>query len=110
MTKLSVMYNILLKLSSLLFSETKILEINRLLSKVKGFDAFERILNKFGYSIGDGFSRNKYYLKKDDEIVDDMHLRGNHEKFQLISKKPKKRKIPSDAFWSPAAIYEREDK
>jgi hypothetical protein len=81
------------------------------LSIAKGWDSFEKILNKHNFSIGESFGKDKYYLKQDGKNSDGAYLRGNHEKLQIIEDKPKikKRRVPKDAQWSWAAKYEREE-
>ena len=68
-----------------------------------------------GYAIEDEFSKGKYRLSRDGELISNAYLSGNYEGVRIVlgeipepeSKPKKKYHIPADAYFSPGAIYER---
>jgi hypothetical protein len=106
------MFDLVLKFASEFVINVRVSNINTQLSQVLGFDAFARVLERFGYSIGKSFAKNKYFLLQNGAPVEDMYLRGDHEELRVIPEKPKvpKRRIPLDAYWSPGAKYDLEEK
>ena len=103
------MFDLVLKFASEFVINVRVSNINTQLSQAKGLDACARVLERFGYSIGQRFAKNKYFLLQNGTPVEDMYLRGDHEELRVIPEKPKvpKKRIPPDAYWSPAAIYEK---
>lgn len=110
------MYQQILKLASkflsdsLQLNESQAAKLNTALSNGVGFDYFNSILEKFGLSIGKKFANNKYYLKAEYGIIENAFLKGDHEGLRVAFGKPKPKKIPLDAYRSPAALYEKFNK
>ena len=110
------MYQLIFKLASkflsdsLQLNELQIAKLNTVLGNGVGFDYFNRVLSKFGLSVGKKFARNKYYLNAEYGIIENAFLKGDHEGIRVVFGEPKQRKIPLDAYRSPAALYEKFNK
>lgn len=97
---------------SLQLNESQAARLNTALGNGIGFDYFNYVLNKFGLSVGKKFANNKYYLNAEYGNIENAFLKGDHEGIRVVlgEPKPKKRKVPLDAYRSPAALYEKFNK
>lgn len=89
-------------------------KINEALRGVKGFDNISSVLSELGFGIGPQISKkfkDVFYLHRGSELIGNAVIRGDYQGMQVIQQgQIKPRKIPTDAYTSPGAIYERWEK
>lgn len=86
-------------------------KLNDLLYDVKGFDYIKEILNKFGFDIGEEFSKNKFKLIYKGEEFKNVYLSGNQNGMEVVTgnilEEKSNPRFNPDVLSSPGYAYER---
>jgi len=108
----------ILKLAQQTLTDNERHQLNSALSNAHGFDYFHKVLGDKDFSIGSRIDKNTYHLMRTpkDEVpqqIGNCVLKGDYQRMVIVprditpeSLKEKKRRIPLDAYYSPAALYE----
>jgi hypothetical protein len=101
----------LIKLANATLSKIEKSKIENEFFYEKGFSGFEKVLNTYGFSFGNKFAKNKYYILRGNTQIDNAYLQGDPERMSIIIKEPpalKKKRPPKDSYYSPAHLHELE--
>lgn len=102
-------YQAILKLAKETLLNKDLFELNSMLRSVSGWDFIDIILKEKGLSRGSRLDKNHYLLIRDGSVIGNYYLEGGYQRIQVVPRiieNNKQYKIPRDAYYSPAALYD----
>lgn len=103
-------FKAILKLAKETITNKERLNVNSALIGVRGYDFIDNKLSEYGFNLGQKAGKNRYRLKRGNELIENAVLQGDYQGMQIVmveTPEPHRNKVPRDAWYSPAHIYDQ---